>query len=186
MHTAGVVHRDIKLENLIFKNAADLNSVKLLDLGFAIRVDPLARTFGSVSGTPAYMAPEICNVLLGAPAARERASFSFSVDIWAAGVSLYLLLGGYPPFEGDTMQQVFSKVSTADVRFDGRVWGSVSTAAKLLIRRLLSKHPQNRPTAAQAMKDPWLMEQPSAAALTAAAAATQRSESFENIRRYIR
>ena len=101
----------------------------MLDLGFAIKVDPVRRTFSNISGTPAYMAPEVCAVLLGTKGAPTQ--FGFAVDLWAAGISLFLLLGGYPPFEGDTMEEVFNKITTADVRFDGRVWRAVSAEAKV-------------------------------------------------------
>ena len=64
LHAAGVVHRDLKLENLLLRKRRDLASVKLADRGFAVRMDATGH-YRSMAGTPAYLAPEVIKVIEG-------------------------------------------------------------------------------------------------------------------------
>lgn len=89
LHSKDIVHRDIKLENLVFSNEEDFENLKILDFGLATFVDN--GTLTSVCGTPGYVAPEIfffqeynlvTDMILG---------YSFPVDIYSAGVVFYRL-----------------------------------------------------------------------------------------------
>ncbi len=97
LHSQGIAHRDIKLENVLLD--ADLN-IKLIDFGFSTQqTSPKkAKLF---CGTPSYMAPEIVSRIeyLGQPA-----------DIWAAGVLLFCLLNGYFPFKGQTDAELYRRI----------------------------------------------------------------------------
>lgn len=64
MHENDIVHRDIKLENLLLQSKRNLSSVKIADMGFATRLSSRG-TFTSMAGTPAYLAPEMIKVITG-------------------------------------------------------------------------------------------------------------------------
>ena len=93
MHKLGIIHRDIKLANVV-KNSQDADdlSIKLVDLGFAI-FKKINNDENDFCGSPTYMSPEIC---LHRP-------YNEKVDIWALGIVLFKLLNGdnnnYPPYE---------------------------------------------------------------------------------------
>lgn len=81
------MHRDIKLENVLYDAATQ--RVKLIDFGFAIALAPDTK-LNVFCGTPSYMAPEIVN----------KKDYTFPVDIWALGILLFKTLTGTFPFRG--------------------------------------------------------------------------------------
>ena len=87
-----VVHRDVKLMNLILANRSLDSPVKLVDFGFAtIETEELQRASNYLCGTPGYMAPEVIS----------QRSYSCKVDIWGLGVVFYIMLSGCMPFPVD-------------------------------------------------------------------------------------
>lgn len=105
LHAKNIVHRDMKAENLLFENETDEANIKLIDFGVSceyIKGKKLKETLG----TPYYIAPE---VLLQ--------NYDEKCDVWSAGVILYILLCGYPPFNGDDDQEILDAVKLADLQF---------------------------------------------------------------------
>jgi eukaryotic-like serine/threonine-protein kinase len=104
LHSAGVVHRDVKPSN-IFLSAESTGRVvpKLLDLGLSKHLDPTEAmtAAGAVLGTPCYMAPEQI------AAAND---VGVAADVWAIGVVLYETLSGERPFRGGTIAELFHKI----------------------------------------------------------------------------
>jgi serine/threonine-protein kinase len=144
-HAMGVVHRDLKPDNVMLLDAGDrTDRVKVLDFGIAhldgSGVDKLTSA-GAVHGTPQYMSPEQCmgrNV--GAP-----------TDIYAVGAILYELLAGVAPFEGRSVaevisQQMFAPPPSFAERPPPR---EVPAGLEALALHALSKRPERRPTAAE-------------------------------------
>lgn len=136
-HRTGVAHRDIKPDNILFD---DENRLKLADLGSA-EVFKEGEMMSGVVGTPHYVAPEVL-------AGRE---YTEKVDVWSAGVVLYEMLAGFPPFRGDSPVEIFDAVLRANLRFPSRVFCSVSPAVKDLLRRMLCKDVSRRFSAEQVL-----------------------------------
>lgn len=144
MHQARVAHRDLKPENLLLAAGSD-TQVKLADFGFAkfIRVDNGCRT---LCGTPGYLAPEIL----------ERwPAYDVACDLWSVGVVLFLLLGGYLPFEDEDEDKVFERTRMGQYDFHPTYWKGVSTGAKNLVTKLLTVNPAKRYSAQDALQHEW-------------------------------
>lgn len=92
----GIMHRDLKLENLILKNESDIdgNSVKIVDFGLASKCDIHSYLFRRC-GTPGYVAPEIIN-----SSSKDTTKFTPVVDVFSAGVILFTIFIGSSPFSG--------------------------------------------------------------------------------------
>ena len=138
-HRAGVVHRDLKPDNVLI--AAD-GTAKIADLGLAKRrQDDTALTMsGQPMGTPLYMAPEL------AQAQHDRVDGR--TDLYALGVMLFHLVTGRPPFDGDTVAQlIVAHMSQPPPRADA-VAPRVPRPVADLIDRLLRKDPAERPQSA--------------------------------------
>ena len=91
MHKRNIVHRDIKPENILMSNVEKGKiEIKITDFGFATCYKQHEQTLNQVLGTRAYMAPEIIKNLEYGP----------KVDIWSAGVLVYLMIKGELPFNG--------------------------------------------------------------------------------------
>ncbi|XP_055811943.1 phosphoenolpyruvate carboxylase kinase 1-like [Solanum dulcamara] len=141
-HRLGVAHRDIKPDNILFN---DWNYLKLADFGSA-QCFRDGELMSGVVGTPYYVAPEVL-------AGRD---YTEKVDIWSAGVILYIMLAGIPPFYGDSTEEIFEAVLRANVRFPTRIFHSVSPAAKDLLRGMLCKDVSRRFSAEQVLRHPWI------------------------------
>ncbi|CAN6485007.1 unnamed protein product [Victoria cruziana] len=138
-HDKGVTHRDLKPENILLAINSKSSSIKLADFGLASHIRPGQYLYGIV-GSPFYIAPE---VLAG--------GYTEAADVWSAGVILYILLSGVPPFHGSTKSKIFDEVKTADIWLPSDPWDHVSASAKDLIKRMLCRDPKQRPTAAQVL-----------------------------------
>ncbi|KAG6532047.1 phosphoenolpyruvate carboxylase kinase 2-like [Zingiber officinale] len=146
-HRRGVSHRDVKPDNVLFDAAGRL---KLADFGSAecfVDADGDWVPMRGIVGTPWYVAPEVVS-------GRE---YGEKVDVWSIGVVMYMMLaGGVPPFYGDTAAETFEAVVRANLRFPPRIFGSVSPAAKDLLRRMLCKDVSRRFSADQVLRHPWI------------------------------
>ena len=146
MHHKKVVHRDIKPENLLLEDADADSVLKVADFGLAFEVDD-PPPVGSISGTPAYMAPEMI----------RKMPYSTEIDEWACGVVLYILLCGYPPFWSESRKELFANIETGRYEFDSPAWDDVTDEAKDLVSKLLDVNPNARLSAKEALKHPWIM-----------------------------
>ena len=133
-HTDGVVHRDLKPANVLLKQDGGQMHPMLTDFGIARLADSpgLTRTHEFV-GTPAYVAPE---------SAEGRPQTS-AVDIYGAGIMLYELVTGRPPFGGGSALEVLHQHLSAEPRRPSTVPDPLWT----VIERCLRKNPDERPSA---------------------------------------
>ncbi|GMT19157.1 hypothetical protein PFISCL1PPCAC_10454, partial [Pristionchus fissidentatus] len=148
MHSRNIVHRDLKLENIL---CIDEERVVISDLGFAVKLND-GKKLKDLCGTPGYLAPETlkCQMFEDAP------GYGMEVDNWALGVIMYTLLAGYAPFYHRKQLMMMRMIQEAKYNFDGEQWSNVTGEAKQLISSLLTKDPSHRSTASQALVHPWM------------------------------
>lgn len=77
-------------------------------------------------------------------------------DLWSCGVILYILLAGYPPFRGDSDEDIFKAIESGKFNLDEPELKDISGDAKNLIKKLLEYKPDKRIFAQQALEDPWI------------------------------
>lgn len=151
LHDNGIVHRDLKLENIMLMDAADFPRVRIADFG-------LSKSFSggdvlqTLCGSPQYVAPEILHVGAG-----NIQQYSPAVDIWSAGVICYMLLSGLSPFSEEQEPVLFQKIKAGDYNFKAEIWQHCSQEAKVFVTKLMNVDPSLRYSAKQALQDPWLV-----------------------------
>jgi len=147
LHENGIIHRDLKLENLLLvnKNAKGKDIiVKLADFGLSrIYQGQMVKT---ACGTPFYVAPE---VLLGT-------GYGPEVDMWSSGVMLYILLSGRLPFHAQEDHQLFNKILRAEFQFKSPQFDTISNEAKDIISNLIVLNPKKRLTAKECLEHPFI------------------------------
>lgn len=146
LHNLNIVHRDVKPENLLVDmEGSKIKALKLGDFGLACEVTGPLYT---VCGTPTYVAPEIL----------AESGYGLKIDVWAAGVILYILLCGYPPFasQDNDQEKLFDCILSGQYDFPDEYWQDVSNDAKELIQNMLQLAPLLRFSAEDVLDHPWL------------------------------
>merc|ERR1719453_923564 len=140
MHSLNIIHRDIKLENILLDSN---RNVKMVDFGFSVFVrDKKLKIF---CGTPSYMAPEIV---------QRREYAGKPVDIWSLGVLLYACLCGCFPFTARSYPELYQRI----IRGQYRLPDFLSHSAKDVIRSLLVVDPCRRATLPQVRSIAWVRQ----------------------------
>ncbi|XP_072562117.1 serine/threonine-protein kinase PLK3-like isoform X1 [Paramormyrops kingsleyae] len=128
MHGEGILHRDLKLENLLLTENLQL---KLADFGLATKLKPLKMRQKRFCGTREYAAPEVWKMEGHGPEA----------DVWALGCIMYTMLVGAYPFDGTAME-IMQRVTEGQYTLPK----TLSSSARKLISWMLQRDPQDRPT----------------------------------------
>ena len=142
-HQNNIVHRDLKPENILMDNDTDDLTIKLIDWGCAQTIKS-AKQSKQADGTAYYIAPEVL-----------KGEYDEKCDIWACGVIFYILLCGYPPFNGETDDEIYEAILSGKFQFPEEDWDQVSQDAKDLIKKMLTKDPKKRISALYSMQDVW-------------------------------
>ena len=139
IHSRGIVHRDIKLENILL----DLNNIiKICDFGVGKLIKPNT-ILKDQCGTPVYMAPEIL---------KGNGYKGFPVDVWSAGVALYIMLSGTLPFNKDKDHDLEYSILNNNIK----EIKDISDEGNNLLKNILEKDPNKRYTCNQILEHPWL------------------------------
>ena len=162
MHSRGIAHRDVKIENVLLVDEDSLSKVQLHDMGMAKCVGRLPRKCHTRCGTPLFVAPEMLasssskSKFSSSSDTSNRPAYGTQVDLWACGVMLYNLLSGYQPFMAGTTRGLWGQIVRCNYNFDDPVWHLISDDAKNLIQSLLVLDPEIRLTAGEALQHPWM------------------------------
>ena len=143
LHNLQIIHRDLKPENILINENQDEVLVKIIDFDTATKLSENGTASG-VYGTSFYMAPELLS-----------ASYNEKCDIWSIGIIMYILLTNTLPYSGKSDHQILSSIQKIHIDFDNHHLLSVSENGKNLLKRLLSKDPNKRISATEALKHPW-------------------------------
>jgi len=149
IHSIGIVHRDIKPENVLYGSEAEDSPVKIADFGLGriVQQQSEMHAMRTVCGTPIYVAPE---VLL-------KQGYGMECDVWSAGVILYILLCGFPPFDQDeSVAVIFDQIKHARYDFPSPYWDAISNEAKQLVSGMLCGDVASRKSCKQCLDDPWV------------------------------
>lgn len=145
-HGLGVVHRDLKPENFVLKTKAEDSPIAAIDFGLSSYFEPGQKLHDFV-GSAYYVAPEVIN-----------RNYSAEADIWSAGVILYILLCGLPPFWASSDNGIFDKVLLGKYDLEGDPWHKISAGAKDVVSRILVAKPSERLTIDEILNHPWVRE----------------------------
>ncbi|KAK4387267.1 Calcium-dependent protein kinase SK5 [Sesamum angolense] len=145
-HSLGVMHRDLKPENFLFDTPDEDAKLKATDFGLSVFYKP-GQYLSDVVGSPYYVAPEVLHKFYGPEA-----------DVWSAGVILYILLCGVPPFWADTDNGIFRQILDGKLDLDSEPWPHISDSAKDLVQKMLDRNPRRRLSAHQVLCHPWIVD----------------------------
>jgi len=145
-HSLGVMHRDLKPENFLFSDHSEDAALKTTDFGLSVFFKP-GEIFTDVVGSPYYVAPEVL-----------RKHYGPEADVWSAGVILYILLSGVPPFWAETEKGIFEQVLKSELDFVSDPWPKISESAKDLLRKMLNPNVAKRLKSHQVLCHPWIRE----------------------------
>lgn len=148
LHKNGIAHRDIKPQNIMFLNKK-MDQLKIIDFGvskyFFDSKNPKGEiTLRTMTGSLFYLPPEIM-----------EGAYDCRCDIWSAGVLLYMMIAGVPPFYDLNPQIVVEKVKNVDYKFEEEVWKTVSPQVQDLIRNMIAPR-DVRFDANQVLNHPWM------------------------------
>ena len=158
IHSQNIVHRDIKLENILI----DINNtIKICDFGIGRILSSSEELLYDQCGTPMYMAPEILTC------SKEKGYKAFPIDIWAAGIALYIMLSGTLPFniiiKCDSHIDANNKhkmkniaLRKAIINDEPKRIENISDNARDLLHRLLNKDPNKRLKCEEILRHPWI------------------------------
>ncbi|KXS09612.1 Pkinase-domain-containing protein [Gonapodya prolifera JEL478] len=169
LHAKGIVHRDLKLENIMLKHKVDYldddaddedwrkseilaerigKEVKVGDFGLSNWIHG-AKMLQTQVGSFAYMAPEVLT----------NKGYDTKCDMWSLGCVTYLLLSGFFPFGADDQVTMFRHIQSGKYVFPADIWSYVSLESRDFIYRLLVVDPTRRLSAEQALRHPWLAKE---------------------------
>jgi len=145
LHNNNIVHRDLKPENIMLTSEPKEGNyeIKLIDFGAARQFIP-GKKIKKFIGTSYYIAPEVL-----------KENYDEKCDVWSCGVILYILLCGYPPFNGNTNIDIYHNIQTQNPNFSGDEWEDITYEAITLIKNMLNKNPNKRYSIDDCLKHKW-------------------------------
>jgi len=147
LHSYGIVHRDLKLENILLDLSGGKAKAKLIDYGLSCFLGPGQKSNEPV-GTLKYVAPEIIS----------RMHYREKIDCWSLGVILFILLQGTVPFFGKSDQEVAMRILRKRLHFDSEKWEQISLPARTALEGLLNRKAEKRFSMQELLRSEWFSE----------------------------
>ncbi|ELP89459.1 myosin light chain kinase, putative [Entamoeba invadens IP1] len=147
LHSQGICHRDLKPENILLMEKGKENSfnIRLVDFGLAKKFsEDILKT---PCGTFDYAPPEM---LL------HQEKYTHLCDIWSLGVTVFVSMCGYYPFDGDNLAENIEQMKAGDINFDDDEWGIISVECKDFIKKCLTADINYRLNVEGVLTHPWL------------------------------
>jgi len=149
MHDHGIVHRDLKFENIMFENKSATAEIKVIDFGLSKKfaTNKLGVMREGV-GTLYSMAPQVL-----------QGVYNSQADMWSVGVITYMLLSSHRPFYNKKRKVMIDRIMRCDYTFNKEYWEPISDDAKDFIDRLLVLDPKVRYNAEKAQQHGWMRKE---------------------------
>jgi serine/threonine protein kinase len=147
LHAESFVHRDLKLENIMYVDSSEKSPVRIIDLGMSVKLATNGVYIDKLYlvGTPGCYAPESI----------VSQEYSVKTDIWQLGCILYMLLSGLTPFHRDKVEQITHR---GYYKMSGKGWSDISDSAKDLVHKILKRKAPDRLSIEQILQHPWMKE----------------------------
>ena len=150
-HRKGVIYMDVKPENFLYLTNDPESVLKGTDFGLALKYTQ-GEKLATRRGTPVYMAPDVI-----------LKDYDPKVDCWSAGVLIFQLLHGRLPYadklQGHSVREVWEMILNSDIDLSSNTWSNFSSDSKDFIHSLLQRDPEQRLSAVDALKHPWLQQE---------------------------
>ena len=149
LHQFGIIHRDLKPENIMLTEKNENGKLKIMDFGLSKILGNQEKSVDGF-GTLTFVAPEVL----------VRTPYNKEIDIWSLGVILYLMLSGLLPFDDDNdNEEVIAKLIVySEVKFPSKNFSKYSNQVKDLIKRCLTKDPQERIKISEILNHEWIVK----------------------------
>ena len=144
MHSYGIVHRDIKLENIMMSDTTEESVPKMADFGLSKMIGPNEQA-KEPFGTLGYVAPEIL----------KKQPYSKAVDLWSFGCLVYSMLAKELPFDSKDDDEIRRMTMKDPVKFEKPCWSNYGSTVKNLLTRLLHKDPDMRIAIEEVLEHSW-------------------------------
>ncbi|XP_051889953.1 serine/threonine-protein kinase 33-like [Pristis pectinata] len=155
LHKNDIIHRDLKLENILVKSNDNTDeelklNIKVTDFGLSVLKDGAGvgreSMLQDTCGTPLYMAPEIIN----------NYDYSQQCDLWSIGIIMYTLLCGQAPFTAATSEKLYQEITKGELDFSHSSLQSLSESGHCVLKGLLIVDPAHRMTASELLNHHWI------------------------------
>lgn len=164
-----VIHRDLKLDNVLLKAPMPCTKIILCDFGIAKSLQHLNQRTKTIVGTVEYTAPEIFtldkrlnlnvsdDINLSSRTWLKGEGYDYKCDTWSLGIMIHIMLSGISPFysDGDEMGMVKS-AKLGKLNFERHQWQNVSPVAKDFVRKLVEIEPIKRYNINECIKHEWI------------------------------
>jgi serine/threonine protein kinase len=146
LHCFGIVHRDIKLENILMTDSTEQSITKVNDFGLAAILGP-HQTANEKVGSLNYAAPELL----------KGKDYDKSVDVWSMGIVFFTLLAGYLPFQGRSQDETKRRIKEGQPDRDEVIWKKIPKEADEICFSMLDKNPETRIKLETILQHQWVL-----------------------------
>ena len=145
LHSLKITHRDLKPENILMASKLENTELKLCDFGLScIAVSEITQFCGSAG----YLAPEVL----------QNVPHTYKVDIYSAGIILFVLLSGTHPFLCDSHHGIMKRNRKGKISFSSEVWRNISPDAIKLVKSMTAHNPKCRISVEEALRHSWIQD----------------------------